>query len=145
MADYGGYTGKILRVNLSNEQITEESIEPYLPYLGGMGLGYRVMWNEVPAGTDPFEPENRVIVATGPLAGTGAPSSGRTNITSLLPSNPYRAVQRPSRHHDPTLGALRKRQRGPADRAKAFHVPCRLKTECLDVLFAGQPGDRRAG
>ena len=92
MADYGGYTGKILRVNLSNEQITEESIEPYLPYLGGMGLGYRVMWNEVPAGTDPFEPENRVIVATGPLAGTGAPSSGRTNITSLLPSNPYRAV-----------------------------------------------------
>jgi len=83
----GGWSGKILRVDLSTGRIwTEDTIERYKEYLGGTGIGYKVMWDEVPAGTRPYDPENRIIFGVGPLAGTGAPSSGRTAITSLWPT-----------------------------------------------------------
>lgn len=92
MAEYGGWTGKILRVNLSSGMISTEPMEKYLSYLGGMGLGNRVMWDEVPAGTKAYDPENRIVFAAGPLNGTGAPMSGRTHITSLLPTNPFHGI-----------------------------------------------------
>ena len=50
------------------------------------GSAIRVMWDEVPAGTGPYDPANRIIFAVGPLAGTSAPCSGRTAITSLWPT-----------------------------------------------------------
>ena len=84
--NYGGWAGKILRVDLSTGRIwTEDTIERYKDYLGGTGIGYKVMWDEVPAGTMPYDPENRIIFAVGPLAGTGAPCSGRTAVTTLWP------------------------------------------------------------
>ena len=92
MALKGGWAGTILRVDLSTEQITRESTEKYSRYIGGMGIGYKVMWDEVPQGTHPFAEENRIIFGVGPLTGTGAMCSGRTNITSLLPSNPFHGV-----------------------------------------------------
>lgn len=92
MALNGGWAGMILRVDLSTGEITRESTEKYTKYIGGMGIGYRVMWDEVPAGTHPYAEENRIIFAVGPLTGTGAMCSGRTNITSLLPSNPFHGV-----------------------------------------------------
>lgn len=92
MALKGGWAGTILRVDLSTGSITRESTEKYTKYIGGMGIGYRVMWDEVPAGTNPYAEENRIIFAVGPLTGTGAMCSGRTNITSLLPSNPFHGV-----------------------------------------------------
>ena len=88
----GGWAGTILRVNLSTREITRESTEKYTKYIGGMGIGYRVMWDEVPQGTHPYAEENRIIFGVGPLTGTGAMCSGRTNITSLLPSNPFHGV-----------------------------------------------------
>jgi aldehyde:ferredoxin oxidoreductase len=87
-----GWTGKILRVNLSSGSITTEDTLKYKEFIGGMGIGYKVMWDEVPEGTHPFDPENKIIFAAGPLTGTGVPCSGRTNITSLLPTNPYHAI-----------------------------------------------------
>ncbi|QEN06626.1 aldehyde ferredoxin oxidoreductase [Oceanispirochaeta crateris] len=92
MALKGGWTGTILRVNLSTGEITRESTEKYTYFIGGMGIGYKVMWDEVPAGTHPFAEENRIIFGVGPLTGTGAMCSGRTNITSLLASNPFHGV-----------------------------------------------------
>jgi aldehyde:ferredoxin oxidoreductase len=87
MAKYGGWVGKVLRVNLSNGKIwTEETVEKYKDDLGGTGLGYRVLWDEVPAGTKPFDPGNKIIFGVGPLAGTGAPCNGRTAITTLFPT-----------------------------------------------------------
>ncbi len=87
MATYGGWAGKVLRVNLSSGKIsTEDTIEKYKDFLGGTGIGYKVMWDEVPTGTKPFDPENKLIFAIGPLAGTGAPCNGRTAITSLWPT-----------------------------------------------------------
>ena len=92
MALKGGWAGTILRVDLSTGQITRESTEKYTYFIGGMGIGYKVMWDEVPAGTHPFDEQNRIIFGVGPLTGTGAMCSGRTNITSLLASNPFHGV-----------------------------------------------------
>jgi aldehyde:ferredoxin oxidoreductase len=87
MARYGGWSGKVLHVDLSTGRTwSEDTIENYKDYLGGTGIGYKVMWDEVPAGTGPYDPANRIIFATGPLAGTGAPCNGRTAITTLWPT-----------------------------------------------------------
>ena len=87
MAKYGGWAGKVLRVNLSTGQIwTEDTIEKYKDFLGGTGIGYKVIWDEVSPGTKPLDPENKIIYGVGPLAGTGAPCNGRTAITTLWPT-----------------------------------------------------------
>jgi aldehyde:ferredoxin oxidoreductase len=83
---YGGYTGQGMRVNLTTGKVTlEDTIERYLDYVGGTGLGYKVIWDEVPPGTDPLSPENKLVFAGGPLSGTGALCSGRAAITSIMP------------------------------------------------------------
>ena len=87
MATYGGWAGKVLRVDLSTGRTrTEGTIERYRDVLGGTGLGYAVLWDEVPAGTRPYDAANKVIFGVGPLAGTGAPCNGRTAITTLWPT-----------------------------------------------------------
>ena len=78
-----GWAGKILRVNLTTGSITTEPTEPYKSYIGGMGLSNKIMYDEVPAGTDPLSPENKVVFAVGPLTATGVPLAGRTTISSL--------------------------------------------------------------
>ena len=45
-------------------------------YLGGLGLGFKVLWDEMPPRTKAFDPENRIIFGVGPLTGTGTPLSG---------------------------------------------------------------------
>jgi aldehyde:ferredoxin oxidoreductase len=83
----GGWAGLTLRVDLSTGKITTEpTLERFKDYLGGTGIGYKVMWDEVPPETKPFDPENRIVFAVGVLAGTGAPCSGRTAITTLFPT-----------------------------------------------------------
>jgi aldehyde:ferredoxin oxidoreductase len=87
MAKYGGWVGKVLRVDLSTGRIrAEDTIEKYKDYLGGTGIAYKVLWDEVPSGTKPFDPANKIIFGVGPLAGTGAPCNGRTAITTLWPT-----------------------------------------------------------
>ncbi len=78
-----GWAGKILRVNLSTGSITTQPTDPYKEYIGGMGLANKIMYDEVPAGTDPLSPENKVIFAVGPLTASGTPLAGRTTICSL--------------------------------------------------------------
>ena len=48
-----------------------------------MGIANKIMYDEVPAGTDPFSPENKLIFAVGPLTASGVPLAGRTTICSL--------------------------------------------------------------
>jgi aldehyde:ferredoxin oxidoreductase len=87
MAKHGGWAGKVLRVDLSTGRIsTEDTIEKYKDFLGGTGIGYKVIWDEVPIGTKPFDPANKVVFGVGPLAGTGAPCNGRTAVTTLWPT-----------------------------------------------------------
>ncbi|MDO4484452.1 MAG: aldehyde ferredoxin oxidoreductase N-terminal domain-containing protein [Clostridia bacterium] len=80
-----GWTGKLLRLNLTTKTATVEDNKYNEEWLGGMGLGYAIMHDEVPVGTDPAAPEMKMVMAAGPLTGAGAPCSGRTNITLYSP------------------------------------------------------------
>jgi aldehyde:ferredoxin oxidoreductase len=77
----GGYVGKILRVDLTNETITAES----LPDETTLGLGIKMMYDEVPAGLDWSDPDNRLIWLTGPFTGTRAPGSGTYTVATKGP------------------------------------------------------------
>lgn len=74
----GGYNGKLLRVDLSDGKLTEEKLDADVleKYMGSLGLGGYYLYKEVPAGVDAFDPENRLVLATGPLTGTRIPGSG---------------------------------------------------------------------
>ena len=79
-----GYMGKILRVELSEKQFTIENEDPAVlrKYLGGMGLGAKILYDEVPAGINWSDPENRLILATGPLGGTRVMGSGNFSLVT---------------------------------------------------------------
>lgn len=72
----GGYHGCILRVNLTEEAVTTEPIDEIFcrAYLGGAGFVTYYLLKELPPGTHPLGPENKIIFATGPL--TGLPLGG---------------------------------------------------------------------
>ena len=79
-----GWAGEVLRINLTTGAITkEETLPKYEPYIGGMGIGYKVIWDEVPMDTDPLGPDAKAVFAVGPLTASGVPCSGRMNITLL--------------------------------------------------------------
>ena len=80
-----GWTGKLLRLNLTTKTASIEDNKYNEEWLGGMGLGYAIIHDEVPVGTDPAAPEMKMVMAAGPLTGAGSPCSGRTNLTFLSP------------------------------------------------------------
>ena len=70
-----GWTGKVVtgrtcRRASSPRKTRSRSIRTFL---GGTGLAYKVLWDEVPPGTKAWDPENRIIFGVGPLTGTGTP------------------------------------------------------------------------
>jgi len=78
--------GKLAWVDLSTGWIEVTETAAYLPdYIGGRGIAARIAWDHIPAGTEPFDENNPVIIMTGPLTGTPAPFSGRTTLCSLAP------------------------------------------------------------
>ena len=86
MTTSGGWVGKILRVDLTTGKTSEISTFDYVPkFLGGRGLGAKICWDEVSSEVGAFDPENRLILATGPLQGTLAPSSGRLTVVGKSP------------------------------------------------------------
>ncbi|MEM4752832.1 MAG: aldehyde ferredoxin oxidoreductase N-terminal domain-containing protein, partial [Sulfolobales archaeon] len=82
-----GYVGKILYVDLTKQKSYVEDLPTSLAksYVGGSGLAAYLLWNLVDAGIDPLQPENPLIIATGPATGTLAPSSGRFVLVSKSP------------------------------------------------------------
>ena len=80
----GGYAEKILRVDLTNEHISTEEMTPELArkYIGGSGLGAKILWDEVPPEVSWDHPENRLIMATGPLAGTPVWGNGSLSVVT---------------------------------------------------------------
>ncbi|MFH1032139.1 MAG: aldehyde ferredoxin oxidoreductase family protein [Chloroflexota bacterium] len=83
----GGYTGKILRVNLSTNSITEEPTNEQIcrKYLGGAGFVTYFLWKELPQGIEPLSPENKLIFALGPLTGIPLSGSGRNCVGAKSP------------------------------------------------------------
>ncbi len=81
-----GWMGKILDVDLTTGEIGIRDTLAYArDYIGGRALAGRIAWDEIPAGCDAYDPENCVIIATGPLTGTLAPTTGRTIMTGVSP------------------------------------------------------------
>jgi aldehyde:ferredoxin oxidoreductase len=80
-----GYTGKLLRIDLNERKIAVEKITEKLAreYLGGRGWGAKILFDELDSRIDPFSPENKIIVSTGPLNGTGAHSFSKCCINSI--------------------------------------------------------------
>jgi aldehyde:ferredoxin oxidoreductase len=87
MNPQGGYTGKLLCINLTTGKV-EESDE-HLPlsrdFIGGRGLGSRLLWDVLPAGADPLEPESPLMFLTGPLTGI-APGAAHTMVVFKSPN-----------------------------------------------------------
>ena len=79
-----GWTGKVLRVNLSTGRISTEALDPGVArdYIGARGLGTKFMTDEVDPKVDPLSPENKLIFAPGPLTGSYAPSAGRYTVVT---------------------------------------------------------------
>jgi aldehyde:ferredoxin oxidoreductase len=83
-----GYTGKILRINLTTGAVSLLSTLDYVPeYIGGRGICNKIFWEEVRPGTKAFDPENKLIFMTGPTTGTGIPAGGRTVIAGIAPQS----------------------------------------------------------
>ena len=85
--DILGYAGKFLRVDLTNGRISEERFDEdtLRKYLGGTGIGAKVLYDEVPPGVEWSDPENRLILASGPLGGTRFPGSGSFSVVTKGP------------------------------------------------------------
>jgi len=86
-----GYMNKILRVDLTRNSIKEEDLKTNLAknFVGGYGIGGKILYDEVPAKADPLGPENIIIYCTGPMTGTLFPSSGRSTIVAKSPLTGY--------------------------------------------------------
>ena len=82
-----GYMGKILRVDLSSGTVTHiPTIEYADRFLGGRGIAAKIYWDEVPPEISAFDPENRLIIATGPLAGLSGLSASRWTVCGKSPT-----------------------------------------------------------
>ena len=83
----GGYTGKILRINLTNQTATTEELpmETARNFIGGAGFGMKYLFDEVPAKDNALGPDNKLIFAPGPLSGTNVPCTSRMAVTGKSP------------------------------------------------------------
>jgi aldehyde:ferredoxin oxidoreductase len=82
-----GWMGKILRVDLTSEACVEELLDKKVAkdYIGGRGLGIYLLNKEGQPKGDSLSPENPLIMATGPLTGTGAPTGARYMVMTKSP------------------------------------------------------------
>ena len=77
-----GYAERILHVDLITGKIYTEPLKEELAkqYMGGIGLGIELLLENCPQGVSPFSPDNPLILTTGPLAGTMAPTGGNGHV-----------------------------------------------------------------
>ncbi|MFH1294082.1 MAG: aldehyde ferredoxin oxidoreductase N-terminal domain-containing protein, partial [Pseudomonadota bacterium] len=82
-----GYAGKVLRVDLTGLKIWTEDLDmpTVKKWVGGVGLGAKYLYQEVPPGVEWSDPKNRLIWTTGPLAGTGVAGAATINIMAKGP------------------------------------------------------------
>src|SRR5919205_2000131 len=120
-------TARLLRVDLSTGQTADEVVPPDVlrKWVGGTGIGVYYLNKEVPPGVEWDDPENKVIIATGPLANTRFSGTGTiccvfkgpmTNLAGSTQANGY-------------LGAFMRSQgyegiiiQGQADKLTRLHI-----------------------
>jgi len=79
-----GYAGKFLRVDMSEGKLNDEVFDEATlrKYLGGTGIGTKILYEEVPPDADWSDPVNRVTIGSGPLGGTAVGGSGTISIVT---------------------------------------------------------------
>ncbi len=82
-----GWTGQILRVNLTTRTYrTEPFSEEFAhSWIGGRGFAVKILYDELAPGIDPLSPENKLVVAVGPISGISAPNTGKTVVAAKSP------------------------------------------------------------
>lgn len=102
-----GWTGTVLRVNLTTRQIGKEPLreEWARDFIGGRGLGARYLFAEVDPQVDPLSPENKLIFATGPLTGTNASCGARYMVVTKGPLTHAITTSNSGGHWGPELKA----------------------------------------
>ena len=81
------YRNTILRVDLSrkNFEVEEIGLSQILKFIGGRGLGAKILFDEQRPGVDPLSPENKLIFLAGPMIGTGAPWAPKYCVETKSP------------------------------------------------------------
>ncbi|MBI4790214.1 MAG: class II aldolase/adducin family protein [Chloroflexi bacterium] len=81
-----GWTGKILEIDLTAATIKSHALDMDMArrFLGGRGLGARLLWDAVGPNVEPLSPDNVLIFATGPLTATGYQTSNRFSVANAL-------------------------------------------------------------
>jgi len=82
-----GWNGQILRINLSSGKA---SIQKYngefaRKFIGGRGFAAKILWDELKPGIDALSPENKLVLAAGPLTGLPGPSLGKLVVAAKSP------------------------------------------------------------
>ncbi|MEX1326151.1 MAG: aldehyde ferredoxin oxidoreductase family protein [Desulfobacterales bacterium] len=100
-----GYAGSILRIDLSNAGIRKEPLSESLAenFLGGRGFVAKMLFDEIPPNIEPYDPENMLIAATGPLTGHFLPASGKTHFGTKSPATGGYADSNMGGHFGPQL------------------------------------------
>jgi len=79
-----GWTGQCLRVNLTENKFHKEALPQKLmeQFMGGRGLGGKILFDEIDPRVDPLSPENKLIFLSGPMVGTGAVTGASCNVVT---------------------------------------------------------------
>ncbi|MBN1317431.1 MAG: hypothetical protein JXA42_18260, partial [Anaerolineales bacterium] len=87
MAELGGYVGKIMFIDLTAGSLEPEQLEEAVlrDYIGGYGLGARILYDRMKPNVDPLGPENILGFVTGPLTGTPAVLASRYCVVAKSP------------------------------------------------------------
>jgi len=82
-----GYMGKILRVNLTDGKVSKEWLDESIArkFIGGRGLGAKILFDEVKPGVDPLRPENKLVIATGVVTGIPFPGNSCHSVMAKSP------------------------------------------------------------
>jgi aldehyde:ferredoxin oxidoreductase len=78
---------RILDIDLTTKRIDTLSVSSSdrNAYIGGKGLGLKLLFDHIKTGIDPLSPENILVMMTGPTAGTAAPAGGRFAVVCKSP------------------------------------------------------------
>ena len=89
--EYGGYMGKVLQINLTKQEVSEYPFtdEERRLFIGGKTMAAKILGDHLTGKEKAFSEENLLVITTGPMTGSGAPSSSRFNISTLSPQTGY--------------------------------------------------------
>ena len=82
-----GFMGQLAAVNLSAGCVRKEALDEVTArkWVGGAGLGAKILLEEVPPRVEWDDPENRLVFTAGPLAGTMMFGAGTFNVAAKAP------------------------------------------------------------